>query len=231
MLSTNQKGCFFFNLLITAGFHQCQTLIISRHVNWPLGVVYLMQKVLDGVIQRNAITEVTSCLPVSWREELKSLWAMRTCVLTFPSAELWNGSLWILWLPPSIGDLLFLVPCTPVSSLQVCEFFTLTQSNFGDAHAVSANSAVPLWCGSLTAALFHGRVCWDRFVVLQERAEVPAKECRHHRGRMYAKRNVLGCSLTKFRCRPLNPHIASTSWGGSHSSRPSLWLQRASVCP
>lgn len=103
-----------------------------------------MQKVLDGVIQRNAITEVTSCLPVSWREELKSLWAMRTCALTFPSAELWNGSLWILWLPPSIGDLLFLVPCTPVSSLQVCEFFTLTQSNFGDAHAVSANSAVPL---------------------------------------------------------------------------------------
>lgn len=43
---------------------------------------------------------------------------MRICALPFPSAELQNGSSWILWLPPSIGHLLFLVPRTSVSSLQ-----------------------------------------------------------------------------------------------------------------
>lgn len=37
MLRTNQN---FFLLLITSGFHQCQSLINSRHLNRPSGNVW-----------------------------------------------------------------------------------------------------------------------------------------------------------------------------------------------
>lgn len=168
MLSTNQKGwVFFFNLLITAGFHQCQTLIISRHVNWPLGVVYLMLKVLDGVIQRNAITEVTSCLPLRQRGELRRLWVMRTCVLPFPSVELQNSSSWIPWLLPSTGDLLCLVLSTSVSALQAC-FLLHAQIPTVVIHiqlTESANRDIPGGCGSAVMLLLSkvksaGRGLW-----------------------------------------------------------------------
>lgn len=123
-----------------------------------------MLKVLDGVIQRNAITEVTSCLPLSQKEELRRLWATRTCVLPFPSAELQNGSSWIPWLPPAIGDLLFLVPCTLVFSLQA-SFLLHTVINFGDPHPVSANSDSPPGCGNavmllLTMVKSAGKSLW-----------------------------------------------------------------------
>lgn len=48
-------------------------------------------------------------------------------------------------------------------------------------------------------------------MVLQEQAEGPAMERRHQCGRVVEKRKVSECFLSKFRFRPLNPDIASTS--------------------
>lgn len=51
-------------------------------------------------------------------------------------------------------DRLSLVPCTSVSSLQASWFFTHTQNNFGDPHAVSGDSEIPLGCGDAVRLFF-----------------------------------------------------------------------------